>query len=802
MPTREIKTTLALDGEKKFKQELQAAARELRVLGSETKANTSAFGDNAKSIEALTIKNQGLTKQAAQQKDIVNALTKAVEDSAAKYGEADKRTDGYRIKLNNAIASLNKMENEIQQNNKAIDNYSKETLEAAKNSDEMKYAQEKLGKTLDFVKGAAIAAAGAIAGVFIGSASFGTKSKAALNGLQAQTGATKEEMEALKQVVTDIYTDNLGDSIEDVADSMAQVKQITKQTGDELKGTTKQALLMRDTFNFDVEESINTVNGLMENFKITSEEAYTLIAQGAQQGANKNGDLLDVMNEYSVQFAKLGLSAEEFTNVLISGAEQGAFQIDKVGDAVKEFAVRAVDGSKTTQEGFDQIGLDAKVMSKAISKGGDTAKKAFDKTLDALLSIEDPLKQQQAGVALFGTQFEDLGVKGLSALRDIKNNADMSADILQKINEVKYDDAGAALEGLKRQILTNVAGPIGEELTPRITEMINKVKEFDMTPVLDALNWILDNAGTIAALAAGIGVGMATWNIASMVIGVVKAIKAFKTALIAAEVAQKGLNIAMKANVIGIVVAAVAALVTGLIVLWNTNEDFRNAVIEIWDSIYRTISFAAETIIKFFTVTIPHAFNKALTSMKTWISNMIETAKVEIPKVINTVLSFFAELPGKMLNIGSDVVHGLWDGINGAASWLKNKITSFASSVISSFKNAFGIHSPSKVMRDEIGSMIGAGMAEGIIKSSRLVNLAIDDLNKDLLSRAVKNISSNMDINVNGNTDRAISRGTMRRNLTIINQGTIVGTNGMEEFASIISKKVANQYGLCSGGSW
>ena len=117
---REIRTTLVLDGEQKFKQELQAAAREMRILKSETRANTLAFGDNAKSVEALTIRNQGLARQAEQQREIVAALSRAVEEAAEKYGEADRRTDEYRIRLNNARAELARIENEIRQNNKVI----------------------------------------------------------------------------------------------------------------------------------------------------------------------------------------------------------------------------------------------------------------------------------------------------------------------------------------------------------------------------------------------------------------------------------------------------------------------------------------------------------------------------------------------------------------------------------------------------------------------------------------------------------------------------------------------------------
>ncbi len=145
---REIKTTLALDGEKAFKQGLEDASRQMRVLGSEMKANTAAFQGNANSLDALTSRGKIFEKQVAQQKEIVAALAKTVEDSAEKYGEADKRTDGYRIKLNNATAALSKMENELEQNSQAIDAFGQDAITAASEIDKLEQSAQKMSESL------------------------------------------------------------------------------------------------------------------------------------------------------------------------------------------------------------------------------------------------------------------------------------------------------------------------------------------------------------------------------------------------------------------------------------------------------------------------------------------------------------------------------------------------------------------------------------------------------------------------------------------------------------------------------
>jgi len=111
MAVREIKSTISLDGEAKFRAALKAAQRELKVTQTALQAETAAFGKNSSSMEANAAKAKNLQKQIQQQKAIVDALTKAVEDSAKAHGENSAATDHWRIKLNQAQRDLNNMIN-------------------------------------------------------------------------------------------------------------------------------------------------------------------------------------------------------------------------------------------------------------------------------------------------------------------------------------------------------------------------------------------------------------------------------------------------------------------------------------------------------------------------------------------------------------------------------------------------------------------------------------------------------------------------------------------------------------------
>lgn len=253
--------------------------------------------------------------------------------------------------------------------------------------------------------------------------------------------------------------------------------------------------MLRDTFDYDISESARAASALMKNFNISAEEAYGLIATGAQNGADKNGDLLDTLNEYSAQFAALGLSADQFMGSLVEGADAGLFSIDKVADAVKEFNIRAKDGSDSSAEAFKGLGLNSDKMFAAFAAGGETAQAAFFDTVEALNKLEDPLKRNEIGVALFGSQFEDLEAGILPVLGDIETAAYDGAAALQQINDVKYNDLGSAFEAVKRSAevallpmasmiantLTSLAPILTdtfEEISPVITDTLNACMPF------------------------------------------------------------------------------------------------------------------------------------------------------------------------------------------------------------------------------------------------------------------------------------------------------------------------------------
>lgn len=308
---------------------------------------------------------------------------------------------------------------------------------------------------------------------------FSSDSHDAFQQFAAATGTATDEMGKYKDMINNVYKDNFGESINDVAEAMATVNQNMSYLDDSaLQKCTEYAYTLSDTFGYDVAESTRAADTLIKNYGVSAREAFNLITQGAQSGMDYSGEMIDSINEYSVQFKKLGLDAEDMFSIFANGAQNGAFNLDKVGDAVKEFSIRAIDGSDTTKQGFEALGMDAAKMAEKFGAGGDTAKEAFNEVIKGLASMDDPVAQSTAGVNLFGTMWEDLGPQVITSMSTASDAIDKSRESVEELANVKYDTLSGALGGLWRTIQVDVLQPIGNQLIPYVTKGINAIQKF------------------------------------------------------------------------------------------------------------------------------------------------------------------------------------------------------------------------------------------------------------------------------------------------------------------------------------
>lgn len=391
---------------------------------------------------------------------------------------------------------------------------------------------------------------------------FASESQDAYKQFAAATGTATENLGKYQDMINNVYKDNFGESIGDVADAMAKVDQNMSYLDDSaLQRCTEYAYTLADTFDVDIGESTRAADSLIKNFGVSAREAFNLMAQGAQNGLDFSGELFDNIDEYSVQFQKLGLDAEDMFSIFANGAENGAFNLDKIGDAVKEFSIRAIDGSDTTKQGFEAIGMNADKMAKRFAAGGQDAKAAFNEVIQGLAGMEDPVAQSAAGVNLFGTMWEDLGPQVITTLSTTNGAIDETKETMEELVNTRYDTLTGALGGLWRTIQVDVLQPVGTMLIPYVEKGIT---------VIDSLvdHWNeLDPATQktivkFAAVAAATGpVLLGAGKVSSGIGGVIKDSAKLSGAierLTDGKTGFKALGVIMKGPV-GIGIAAVAA---------------------------------------------------------------------------------------------------------------------------------------------------------------------------------------------------------------------------------------------------
>lgn len=406
--------------------------------------------------------------------------------------------------------------------------------------------------------GASIAAIGA--GVTVGAVqagkamiSIGDEYGSVMNDLQAKTGATAADMEELSDTVDNVYVSNLGEDWQDVADAVATAKQYVGDLEGDLTGVTEGSLMLRDVFDYDVNESLRASKALMQNFGVDGYTAMNYIAEGAQNGLDYSGELIDTISEYSVHFKKVGLDIDDMFTIMQEGAESGAWNLDKVGDAVKEFSIRAIDGSDTTKEAYAALGYDANEVMKIFAAGGDDASIAFQQIISDLVSMDDAVARDAVGVQLFGTMWEDLGVDAISALGNIEGSSYLTGDALAEIGDIKYDNLDMAIQGIGRQLemgltpaatnvtqkLKDLAPPFQEklnELMPKIDELATKfgdglVIAIDLAS--DAVLFLIEHSDVLIPIVGTLGGIIGAFSTVRMVKGIYNLVTSFAALQIA-----------------------------------------------------------------------------------------------------------------------------------------------------------------------------------------------------------------------------------------------------------------------------
>ncbi len=572
------------DGLSVLSNEQETHAQQVEKLKAEYKSASDRLEEMAKagdaSEESMRQQEQAVNALAEELKREENALKDV--NAAISKGEQNYKTAGNKIrdwetKLNTAEAQTIKASAALNKNAAYMEEARNSTDQCARSIDEFgKEVKEAEAVTVDF--GTIIKAnlVDSMTNVVKDTASSAAQSMLSLETaqrqFQASTGATTQEMQKYKSVMDDLHSNNYGEDINDVAESMALVKQYTGELdASRLKEMTENGIAMRDVFNMDLGETIRGVDSLIENMGISSEEAFDLMAKGAQRGLDKSGELGDNIAEYGQLWSQAGFSAKEMFAILENGLNSGAYNLDKVNDFVKEFTISLSDGR--VEENLNSFSNQTASMFYQWKSGKATAKDVFNSVINDLATATNKQEMLTLASNTWSALGEDNAMKVITSLNQVNTSYDNVKGTMEEIKDIRYDTLESRFQTLGKKFQTEVAVPIAEKALPAIEE---------------GLDLVIDNMDELLPIMGGVAAGAVAFKTVSAAVGL------YKTAMDGATVATQLLNAVTNANPFVLAATAIAAAGTALAIYADSASEASKEIQMVAESNQRVCDSANE----------------------------------------------------------------------------------------------------------------------------------------------------------------------------------------------------------------
>lgn len=664
--------TIKLQGESEYRRALQQITQNLREVSSEMKIVTSTYEKNDTSTDALTAKSDVLNKRLEEQK----SKLKLVSDQYKQYQNAVKQSADEHTqlgeKLENAKGKLASIEAQSGKNTKEYEEQKKAVDDLQKQYDESSTAQDKNKKSL-------------------------SQLAVQMNNAKADVIKTTKEI------------DNLGKESDG---SAKQVDDLSKKMGD-ADGASK-----------NLNDGFTVLKGTMANL---ASQAISKVVDGFKSLVGGAVDYQKSMEYYTTSFTVMTGSADKASETVKKLADIGAktpFDMPQLADATSllmNFGFNADDA------------VDSMMMLGDISQGSadklDSISRAYGKMSSAQkVSLEDINMMIDAGFNPLQEISEHTG-ESMQSLYDRISHGKMSVDEITESMKRSTSEGGKYFKSMDAQSQTldgrlstlsdTINSKLGEALQPIlqkaadewIPNITNAIDNMDIDSVVsviddiiscvgDLFGFIMDNGSMIISLVAGIGAAMVTWNVASMINGVVTAVKRYQEANEGATVAQALLNGVMNSNPIMLVVSLLAGLIATIVTLWTTNEGFRNAVISVWNAFKNTVGNAITAVggfignlISWFQALpgrIGGFLGNVIGNVQNWASNMVSRASEAGSNFVSRVVSFIRGLPSAVWNWLSNTLNNAWNFAGQLARAGANAASGLANNIINRIRSLPG----------------------------------------------------------------------------------------------------------------
>ncbi len=721
--------------DKGFQEGINKIQRSLKVVKSEFAAASSKIGDFGKSTEGLRLKSDSLNKQMELQRSKVEALTKSYQDSADKKGEDAKATENLKIKLNYAVAEMNKLEGELTDVNRELKVQSSGFTKLGKSLEGIGSKMKSIGQGFSNVgKSLTMNVTTPIVAVGTGLLKLANDFESANKTIRIGTGATGEALQSLNNDFKAVYT-SVNTNIADASQVIADLNTRTGLSGESLQNLSTQMLKLAKITGEDINSLIPASTRMFQDAGLSVEEYagaldYTFkVSQSTGIGVSK---LQQLMTQFGGPLRQMGFDWQTSAVML------GKFEREGVNTELVVGSLR-IALSKMAREGISEPNKALAEMITRIKEAGT----AGEANAMALEMFGARAGADMAAAIREGRLNLDELIASIKASPETIEKAAKDTETVADKFAVLKNQMAVALEPLGKKLLDAVekAMPAIQRFITSITKIIERFTALSPAQqniilklgiIVAAIGPLLMVAGKLISIG---GTLFTTFGSISTAIGATSgattAVGASFTALIAP---------------IALIVGAVAGLIAIFAVLYKNNEEFRNTVNKVWSDIKIIIGTVIQALKELFQTFIAFATDiwskygdsivGVISSAFELISNIVKTGLNVISDAIKIVTSLIkGDWQGVWEGIKS-LTSSVFEGINNIIGSALNLLVNIVKLPLQAISNAvISVWEGIRIVTSNVWNGIGKtiqGVINGVIKGLNVMIKALNKLSFDV----------------------------------------------------------------------
>ena len=703
--------TVKLEGESEYRKALTQITQNLKEVSSEMKVVTSTYDKNDTSASALSDKSRALSNILTQQSDKVKVLKDRYNEMEKQYGsnsekqqELTKKIDEEKRKLNEIGSTLGTTSKEYLEQAKVVngleseqDSYNKAVSQS---KIEMNKAQAEVNKTSNQLKNLEKAedSAGESAikmGDFI---KANIISEYIIRGIDSLVGKVKNVASAVGNVVIQggidraLNLENAKAKMSTFTKSTEQLDEIMKNVSDSVDGTA---------FSMDSAATVAAglfAAGIKEGDQMTN--SLKLVTDAAQVSGRSMEDIGAIFNKVA---ANGKLSGQELNQLSDSGIPILQMLSESTGKSASE--VR--DLVSAGKIGFAEF-------SAAMEKGlGGAAQKSGETFTSSLANLKSACSR--IGATLM-TPILEGATPVMNTFKDmLKLLANGTTDGIDELANKLETQVMEMVDGI-----INNLGPFLDKLIPVLDSLLEKILQILPKALPKLINMVVKTLSQLIS------------TILSNLPQIISVLLDAALQIINAVTQQLPVLIP---QIIDAILEIIPILIDNLPLFIQAGIELIGALalglVEALPKLIDAIPKLIDKMVTTFSKNGPKMIStglKLIVAIAKGLIQAIPSLLAAIPKILASLVKGFGSSLKSMLTVGKQLVEGIWNGISNATDWILEKIKGFGKSILNGIKKIFGIKSPSRVMRDEIGKNIALGLIEGVDSQKKNIEKSVNDL--------------------------------------------------------------------------